>query len=476
MKKSLFISLCILSISIFLQSCKSLNTRLDVKGKSIPSSFVGRADSTSISKLSWREYFSDPLLNALIDTALYNNQDVLIALQRIEMTKASVQFTKGALMPTIGAGASPAIRRYGLYTMDGAGNSTTDILPGQIVPTNLSDFYVGLQTSWEADITGKLHNRKKAATARLLSTIEGRNWLITNLVAEVAASYYELISLDQEMDLVNEIISIQENALNVVTVQKEAAAANELAVEQFQAQLLNSKALARELAQQIVETESRINFLLGRFPQSIQRNKTTFDNSIATDIKIGVPSDLVLQRPDIRQAELEMQAAKIDVRVARAAFFPSLFITGNAGFQAFKTNLLFKSPESFAFTLVGGLTAPLLNRNQIKAEFKAASANQVESIYLYQKAIINAFIEVYNQTQNLKNLQASYEVRTEQVAVLRQAILTVSELFRTGRATYLEVLLTQQNFLNAQVAFISTKKNQLIASVNIYKALGGGWK
>jgi multidrug efflux system outer membrane protein len=474
MKRIIFTS-AIVGLLVLLNACKSLTTRHSIPEKKMPVSFNTGTDSAAISKLNWKDYFSDTLLIALIDTALTHNQEVLMALQRIEMAKASVQYTQSALMPAMQVAAAPAVRRYGLYTMDGAGNSTTDILPGQVVPANLPDFYAGLQTTWEADITGKLHNRKKAAVARLLASVEGRNWLITHLVAEVAMAYYELISLDQEMDVLSEIIAIQENALNVVAVQKEAAAANELAVEQFQAQLYNSKAMARELAQRIVETESRINLLLGRFPQPIKRNKLTFENTVPRSLHVGIPSALLLQRPDLRQAELELTAARVDVRVAKAAFFPSLFLSGSTGFQAFRPNLLFQSPESFMFTAVGGLTAPLLNRKQIKAEFRAASARQVEAMYDYQRKVVTAFTEVYNQVQNLQNLHAGTAIRNDQVNVLRQAILTVNELFRTGRATYLEVLLTQQNLLNARVDYISTKRNQLIASVNMYRALGGGW-
>lgn len=474
MKKYLF-ALASVAIVLGMNACKSLSTQNVIPEKKMPVSFQAGSDSTAISKLSWREYFSDTLLIALIDTALAHNQEVLMAWQRIEMAKASVVYAQSALMPVAQVAAAPAVRRYGLYTMDGAGNSTTDILPGQVVPANLPDYYVGLQTTWEADITGKLHNRKKAAVARVLATVEGRNWLITHLVAEVATAYYELISLDQEMDVLSEIIAIQENALNVVAVQKEAAAANELVVEQFQAQLYNSQAMARELTQRIVETESRINLLLGRFPQPIVRNKLTFEKRVPQSLRAGIPSALLLQRPDIRQAELELTAARVDVRVAKAAFFPSLFLSGSAGFQAFRSNLLFHSPESFVFTAVGGLTAPLLNRKQIKAEFKAASARQVEAMYDYQRKVVTAYTEVYNQVQNLQNLHAGTAIRNDQVNVLRQAILTVNELFRTGRATYLEVLLTQQNLLNARVDYISTKRNQLVASVNMYRALGGGW-
>jgi len=444
--------------------------------KTTPMAYSIGSDSSTIATISWKEYFADKNLIALIDTALANNFDILIALQRVEAASAGVQFSKGLLLPSVSVGGTAAIRRYGLYTMDGAGNSTTDILPGQTVPVNLPDYFVGFQTSWEADITGKIQNRKKAAVARYLSSIEGKNWLITNLVALIASTYYELQALDIELEIIRENISIQENAVAVVTSQKESGAANELAVEQLRAQLLTTKSLEVEIEQRIIETENQINTLLGRYPQPIERGKTILTDIIPTQLQTGVPSDLIRNRPDIKQAELELIAAKADVKAARAAFYPSLNITGGLGFQAFKPNLLFTTPQSFVFSLVGGLSAPLINRSAIKAHFKGASAYQVELLYNYQKSILNGYVEVYNQLNNLNNLQRIFGYRNEKVNILSQSIQTSNDLFRTGRANYLEVLLTQQNTLNARLDFIDVRKRQMLSQINIYKALGGGWK
>jgi len=470
------ISFYILLLSTLLVTgCKPSQNVTQTKSRPIPNQYVHEVDTFNMASVSWREYFADQNLVGLIDSALANNFDARIAMQRMEQAKAGVQFSKGALLPTVGALAVPKITRYGLYTMDGAGNITTDIEPGKIVPVNLPDFLVGLQTSWEADITGKLRNRKKAAVARYLASTEGKNWVLTNLVAEVALTYYELLSLDQELEIIRETILLQENALAIVTIQKQAGAANELAVQQFQAQVLNTKALELDIQQAIFQTESKINWLLGRYPQPISRTKETFNQAIPQQIKSGIPSDLLRFRSDVKQAELDLMASKADLGAAKAAFYPSLFITGGIGYQAYKTNLLFTTPESFAFNLIGNFSAPLINRNAIKAEFNAANAMQMEALYNYQKVILTAYIEVYNEVNNLDNLQNIYTLRNDEVNILSQAIETSSDLFRTGRATYLEVLLAQQNLLSTQMDFIDVKKQQLMGTVNIYKALGGGW-
>ncbi len=460
---------------LVIAGCKSTKTIPQAESKSLPSSYSIGNDSTNAAVINWKEYFADKNLINLIDTAITNNFDALIALQRIETATAHVIYNKGALQPKVEVGARAAMWRYGLYTQEGAGNSTTPIYQGQIVPTNLPDYLVGFQSSWEADITGKLRNRKKAAMARYLASVEGKNWFITNLVADVATTYYQLQALDNELEIIQENISLQENAVSVVTIQKQAGSTNELAVKQFTAQLLNTKSLAVEIAQQIVVVENRINFLLARFPQRINRDRTLLNQPIPSQIQTGVPSDLLRNRPDLKQAELELIAAKADVRAARAAFYPSLNISGSIGFQAFKPNLLFSTPQSFVFNLVGGLSAPLINRSAIKANFKGATAYQVELLYQYQKSILNGYVEVYNELNNINNLQKIYLLRNEEVNVLAQSIETSTELFRTSRATYLEVLLTQQNALNARLDFIDVRKRQLFSSVNIYRTLGGGW-
>lgn len=442
----------------------------------LPHAYTWSTDSANIADINWKEYFGDNNLAKLIDDALDHNPDALIALQRIEQSKASVLYTKGLLLPAFAAEGASAINRYGLYTMDGSGNITTEILPGKIVPVNLPDYYVGLQTSWEADIAGKLRNRKRAATARYLATVEGRKWLITNLIAEVASAYYELLALDQELAIIRSTISIQENVLSIVTTQKQVGAANELAVKQFHAQIENTRSQELEIQQQILETETRIGTLLGTFSYPVERDSASFNKPIPTLLQTGLPGDLLRNRADIRKSELELAASKADLRAARAAFYPTFAINGDLGFQAFKTSLLFNTPESFVFGLSGGLSAPLLNRSAIKAEFNTTNAYQVEMLYAHQRNILNAYAEVYAAVRNHSSLLRIAQQKNNEVTILSEAMEVSSELYRTGRATYLEVLFAQQNALQAKLELVRVRRRQLDATVTIYKSLGGGWK
>jgi NodT family efflux transporter outer membrane factor (OMF) lipoprotein len=335
--------------------------------------------------------------------------------------------------------------------------------------------YFGLKTSWEIDIWGKLRSAKKAAFAKYLSTIEGKNFVLTNLVAEVANSYYELLSYDNQLEIIQQNIQLQKEQLAIAKVQKEAAVVTELAVKQFEAQVYNSQSLEYEVMQKIAENENKINFLLGRYPQKIIRNKSNLLLPLPNNIQTGIPSQLLSNRPDIRQAEMELLSTKWELKAAQLAFKPSLSLSNTIGIQAFKPSLLLKMPESIIYSLMGEMAGPIINRKAITAEFKNANANQIEALYHYQKASLNGYTEVYNELSNIHNLAKKFDYKAKEVDVLKKSIDIANDLFKSARANYLEVLTAQRDALAAKLEMIEVKKQQFISVTNIYKALGGGW-
>nr|MCU0395707.1 TolC family protein [Chitinophagaceae bacterium] len=230
------------------------------------------------------------------------------------------------------------------------------------------------------------------------------------------------------------------------------------------------------LQQDVADNEMKLNLLLGQYPRPIPRDTAAFLSRSIPVISTGVPAALLQYRPDIREATWKLEASKADVAAARAAFYPSLNITAALGYQAFQPNLLFTTPESMAYALVAGFSAPLLNRAGLKAEFNAANARQVEALYQYQKSVLTGFLEVHNEMKRMNNLQQVFEQRRQQVAVLTKSIETAAALFRSGRATYLELLVNQQNALQARLDLVMARMQQLQTTVNLYKALGGGWQ
>ncbi len=474
--KQIYIAGLGLIAATILHSCVPTQQVQEVKPVVLPASYTNTADSSNSALTSPQQLFTDPYLKQLIDTAIANNYDLQMALQRIRIAQSDVLLSNGSLKPRVDASVVGALRRYGLYTMDGAGNASTFMLPGKIVPTNLPDYFPSFQSSWEIDLWGKLKNRKKAAVSRYLASTEGKNFILTNLVSDLASAYYELQAIDETIRIIDETIALQQQAFEVVKAKKEAAVLNELAVKQFEAQLINLQAFRLNLQQQLIEAESKINLLTGRLPQSIQHTASFAQQPFADIIKPGIPAALLENRPDVRQAALLVSATKADVAAAKAAFYPSLNITAGIGYQAFRPDLLFQTPQSLAYALVGSLTAPLINRAGVKAAFNTATAAQQESLYQYSKTIVQAYTEVYTGLLRADNLKQIYQLKTEETNALSQSILIAQELFRTGRATYLEVLYAQQNRLKAKLELVETRKQQLFTSIQLYKSLGGGWR
>ena len=460
---------------LFLTSCvPSLKVR--EARKPAPSTYAGSSDSTNTAANKWQQFFKDPNLLGLIDTALANNQELNIMLQEIAIAQNEVRARKGEYLPFLDFGAAAGVEKVGEFTRNGAVEHNLDIKEETKFPEPLPDFMVGARASWELDIWKKLRNAKQAAALRYLGTVEGKNFMVTNLVAEIARSYYELMALDNQLEILRSNIAIQQDALGIVRQEKLAAKVTELAVRRFEAEVLKNRSIQFDIQQRIVETENRINFLVGRYPQPVGRNSKAFSGLFPDTIQAGLPSQLLTYRPDIRQAELELAAAKLDVKSARANFYPSVRLTAGVGLNAFNASYLMQTPQSLLYNALGDLTAPLINRNAIKAVYASANARQLQAVYDYERAVLNAYVEVVNQLSNIQNLRSSYDLRAQQVEALSSSITISTNLFRSARADYMEVLLTQRDALESRFELVETRKQQLNAMVDVYQALGGGWR
>ncbi len=469
-----YIGIALLVIAF--SSCKSLDVPQRAVNTPLPETYNGNTDTLTAADIKWVDYFIDPYLVALIDTALSNNQELNITLQEIEIARNEVRARRGEYLPFVGVRGGAGVDKVGRYTSRGSSEATTDIRPGTATPDPLQDYLLELYASWEVDIWHKLRNAKQAAFNRYLGSVEGKNFMITNLVSEIANSYYELLALDAQLDILRKNIEIQSNALEIVRLQKESARVTELAVRRFEAEVFATRSMEFQIQQNITETENRLNFLVGRYPQPVQRAMQTFMDVTPKNIIAGIPSQLLQNRPDIRQAELQLVAAKLDVKSAKANFYPSLDITAGVGYNAFNPAFLLTTPQSLLYNLAGELTAPLLNRNAIKATYYTANAAQVQTVFKYEQTVLNAYIEVANQLANINNLEQSYALKSKQVDALTESIKISSSLFKSARADYMEVLLTQRDALESKFELVETKKQQMNAMVNMYRSLGGGWK
>lgn len=474
MKNSKSYMIGLLSV-VALYSCVPTREIRDVN-TAVPEQYQNQSiDTVNTGMVQWREFFKDPNLVALIDTALVNNQELNIMLQQVDMAKNIIQAKKGEYLPFVNIQAGAEVDKVGEYTRNGAVEKNLEVKEGEEFPEPLTNYSVGAFATWELDVWKKLRNEKKAAVFEYLSSVEGKNFMVTNLVAEIADSYYELMALDNQLSIIDQNLEIQQNALKMVKLQKQAARATELAVKRFQAEVMKNQSHKYEIQQEIVETENRLNFLIGRSPQHIQRESDNFIETSIDTIYAGIPSQLLQNRPDVRQAEFELAAAKLDTKAAKASFYPQFTIKAGAGLEAFDTKYLTTTPESVLYSVMGDMVAPLINRNAIKAQYKNATDRQLQAVYEYEKAILNAYIEVANQLSNIDNLKMSYDLKEGQVQALTESIDLSTRLFQSARVEYIEVLLAQREALESRMELVETKKDQMLAQVTMYRALGGGW-
>jgi NodT family efflux transporter outer membrane factor (OMF) lipoprotein len=473
------VSLITLSVAgLLLQACGIPDLTVKNEDTHLPEQFKAELSeqTTGGPVVKWKDFFEDQNLLSLIDIAIANNKEVNMMLQRISVAENEIQARKGQYLPFVKFGTAAEGEKVGDFTRDGAVENSLLLKNGQQFPTVLGDYRFGLFSTWEIDVWKKLRNSAQVAVLEFMATNEGKNFLVTNLVAEVAHSYYELQALDNQLENLTQNISIQQNGLEIVKQLQYYARTSTLAVKRYEAEVAKNQSKVFEIKQQITVVENRLNFLLGRTPQPIERASAGFMEMKPKYIQSGIPSQLLQNRPDIRKAELELSAAKLNIQVAKANFYPSFGINAGIGFDAFALKYLINTPESLAATIAGELVAPVVNKNAIIAEYKNSNAQQIQAAYEYEQSIINAFTEVANQLSNINNLDKNYVLKRTQVDALVKSIDISVQLFKSARTDYLDVLLTQRDALEAKKDLIETKQKQIVAMVDLYKSLGGGWQ
>ena len=468
-KSKLYYVITILVILMSIVACKTPQATMpqDTLKDSLPT--LSKDSSVTISP-AWREFFQDPMLQKLIETALQNNQDLKITLQELAIAKSAITTKQAALLPSVTANIGAGVSKVGRYTAEGAGNVGTEITPGHNIPTVIPDLSPSLQVDWTIDLWNKLNSGKKAAVERYLASEAGQRAIKSQLVADVAENYYLLLALDYKLSVMQQYISLQKDAVRIAQIQKEADADTQLAVEKFEAELAKAQADEYLLRQSIVETENNLNLLLGRFPQTIQRTKVDFLQLPMPTTAHSLSTQLLLQRPDVIQAEHQLKAAKWDVETARKEFLPSFNISAAIGLNAFNPKYLFKLPESLVFNALGGLTAPLINKKAIQANFAQADALQIEALYNYDKTLLTAFIETSTLQSKISNIKLLQQFKQKQSDALIRAVSAAQKLYLNNRATYLEVIDSERGQLDCKMELIDAKSQQLSTLIEMYSA------
>ncbi len=458
---------------LVLPSCGIPHLRKAEPAPNLPESVNGSTNPENSSQLTIEQFYNDPTLTCLIDLAVAGNRELKGLNEEVQIASNEVLARSGAYLPFISVGANAGLDRAGRFTEVGAGLIDDPYLPGKFFNNPHGTFNTGINLTWQLDIYRQLRNARDAAGQRFNVAVERRNYYITELAADVAENYFRLMALDKRLENLNLTIELQQRSLEIAKARKEAARGTELGILRFQAEVQRNLSEKLIVNQDIVVTENRINFLVNRYPQPVQRVSAGFYDLNLNRLSVGVPSQLLQNRPDIRQAERDLAAAGLDVKVARVNFYPQLVLNAGTGLDTFFLNHLFE-PQAVIGNIMGGLVGPLVNKRAIRAQYLTANARQLQAIYTYQRVVLNAFTDLTNRLSKVEKFSASIEIKKQQLKSLEASVDVASNLFQSARTEYLDVLIAQRDLRDARTVLIDTKVEQLSAIVNTYQALGGG--
>ena len=422
-------------------------------------------DSLSMANLSWKEIFTDAVLQKHIAKALENNLDIRIALQNIASAEAYLKQSKAAYQPTISVGPDYSFNTSSLNTQF-----------GQIVGERryINQFDITANLGWELDLWGKLKGQEKAQYAAYLSSVAAHQNVKSNLVASIATAYYQLLAFDEQKKIFSNTIEIRKKNLETTKALKDAGIVSEVAVQQSEALVYNAEASLVTLEVQIQMLENTISLLMGEPSHEIERTSLSTQN-FALNTDLGYPSALLANRPDVKQAEFNLMNAFELTNAAKAQFYPSLRITGSTGVQSVDIDKLFSGNSVFANVLVG-LAQPILNKRQIRTNYEVSLANQEKAYLNFRKTILNAGNEVSDALKMYNAQDQFIAFKKKELSAYDKSVEFSQELVNYGMANYLEVLNANVNKLNAEINIANAQYSKLQAGVELYRALGGGWR
>ncbi len=427
-------------------------------------------DTTNIANIKWKSFFEETDLVALLDAALAKNNDLQIAEKNIAIANLQFKQTKWGNVPQLNASATATSTRLSENSFNGMNINQA------LGQHHVDDFSAGLNLSWEADIWGKIRNRKKAAQAEYMQTAEAKKALQTTIVAAVSNGFYDLLMLDAQLAIAKKTLELNDNTLFAINLQYEAGQVTLLAKEQTQAQRLIAAQLIPELEKNIQLQETALSVLSGTFPEAKERASKLDLIVVKENLSAGIPSQLLTKRPDVKSAELALKAANARVGISKASLYPSLTITAAGGVNSFELSNWFTIPASLFGSVAGGLTAPLLNSKKLKTQYEIAKQERDQNVIQFRQTVLVAVGEVSNALVKIEKQSQQYTLANQRVETLRNAVNNANLLFRSGMATYLEVNIAQGNLLQAELELASIKRERLLSNVELYRSLGGGWE
>ena len=433
----------------------------------LPDQYFVPSDTATIAAIQWMDFFPDPSLREYIKTALNNNYSYSVALERVIQARSVLLQSKRTYLPQLDAGISAGVQRFGEYNMDGIGNRTSETP----IPDPYRDFNLGLRFQWELNVAGKLAHRKKAALARYIATEEALNYARSQLVFELASTYFELIGLDMRQSIYSRYMELLNASLELTRELVAEGFETSLAAEQFEAKILALKGMVLWEKHEISVRERALSVLLGGLPVQIVR--MNFEE-VNFPEQTGIPVQLIRYRPDIREAELQLYASKLDVAAARAAFFPSVVIGGGGEYNSFDLSKWFKTPASLVYDLAAGLTAPVFRQREIRTLWENAKSEQRIALKNYHQQVITAYAEVLDVLSEKETTENMRQLKQQEVAIYQHSQESATELFKLDFASYLEVLSVMEKSLDAELEYARLSTAKALTHVLLYRSLGGG--
>lgn len=458
-------------LAVILQACK-VSKDLPVPKDSVPLAYGDSLsrDTSSIADQTWKTFFADASLQKLVDSALQKNYNMQLALKNIESARQSLRQARLGWLPQLNL-------NVGVSSTIPSKNSLNGSLTEQFLGTNhIEDFTANVGLSWEIDIWGKIRNQKKVALSSYLQTAEARKAVQTAIVSAVASGFYNLLLLDEQLRIAQKNLALNDSTLQVIRFQQTAGQVTLLAVQQAEAQQLSAAQLVSLLEQNIRLQENALSILAGRFPGSIERANGLRAITLNESLSTGVPSHLLSRRPDVKAQELALSIQNARVGIAKAGFYPTLQITASGGLNAYKATNWFSVPASLFGNLAGGLTQPLFQHRRIKTQYELAKLDREKAVIQFRQTVLIAVGEVSDALVKVEKLDEQQSIATKRVATLQQATQNAVLLFKSGMANYLEVISTQSSVLQSELDQAALKYGQLNARIDLYRALGGGWK
>lgn len=476
---------CFLVMVTLISSCK-IGEKYKQPSIQTPENFRGAWDSATadsvLQAIAWRDFFNDAVLISLIDSGLKNNFDMRIALKNIAIANRNLRINKLEYLPSIDANIGTINKQYRSTDFYGAPSSKWYNEKGEQAPNSLATYQsqhaTGLEFSWEIDVWGKIANQKDMLKADWLNTQEAKNAIQTKLIADIATGYFNLLKLDAQIEVAKRNLRLNDSTLRMIRLQFEAGEITALALQQTESQRLLAASLVPDLEKSISIQENALRLLVGEMPDSVLRNQALNDKIVNfnADISLGSPLDIIRNRPDIKSAEYDLISANAAVNIAQIMRYPQLSLSGVFGVNAMLPKNWFNIPGALLGGIVGELTTPIFKNNKLKNKHEIARIEREKKELSFQRTVMEAVVEVSNTITTVEKQKEQLLFAEQRVANSQLAVKNASLLFKSGYATYLEVITAQSSALRSELDLVELKQKQLDSFVTLYRSLGGGWQ